>query len=355
MTTTLPKPDLDQVFGVDQADKEQVLLKRLLDLTKHHRRSCEPYQRLLDSIGWSGDANSIVDLPWLPVRLFKDHELRSISEDEVFRRLTSSGTTGANVSKIDLDADAAQLQARALSQTLQTVLGPQRLPMLIVDSKKVTRGASFSARGAGVLGMMNFGRKHVFALGDDMQLDRNAVRSFLDEHAGEPFLIFGFTFLIWHHLSEIERSDALDLSNGILIHSGGWKKLIDQAVPPEEFRRHLHTSSGLEHIFNYYGMVEQIGTIFLESPDGDGSLVSPSFADVVIRDPLTYERVPDGEPGLIQTVSLLPRSYPGHSVLTEDLGTVVGVDDTPWKGRRFVVHGRLPRAEARGCSDTAAI
>ena len=354
MITPSP-PDLEQVFGISQAEKEPALLRDLLNLTEHHSRSCHKYERLLRSIGWTGDAALTSQLPWLPVRLFKDHELRSIPSDDVFRRLTSSGTTGANVSKIDLDADSAQLQAKALTRTLQVVLGPQRLPMLILDSKKVTRGASFSARGAGVLGMMNFGRKHVFALDDEMQLDRRAVQDFLEKHAGEPFLIFGFTFLVWHHLSEIERSDSLDLSNGILVHSGGWKKLINLAVPPEEFRQRLQASTGLKRIHNYYGMVEQIGTLFLESPEGDGSLVCPSFADVVIRDPLTFDPVPDGEPGLIQTLSLLPRSYPGHSVLTEDLGTIVGVNDTEWKGRRFVVHGRLPRAEARGCSDTAEV
>ena len=29
------------------------------------------------------------------------------------------------------------------------------------------------------------------------------------------------------------RDHGLDLSNGILIHSGGWKKLVDKAVSPE--------------------------------------------------------------------------------------------------------------------------
>lgn len=39
-------------------------------------------------------------------------------------------------------------------------------------------------------------------------------------------------------------------------------------------------------------------------------------------------------------------------LLTEDLGVVHGVDDGTWPGKRFSVLGRLPHAEARGCSDT---
>ena len=50
----------------------------------------------------------------------------------------------------------------------------------------------------------------------------------------------------------------------------------------------------------------------------------------------------------------LPRSYPGHSLLTEDLGVLLGEDDCPCgrKGKYFKVTGRVPRAEVRGCSDT---
>jgi len=39
--------------------------------------------------------------------------------------------------------------------------------------------------------------------------------------------------------------------------------------------------------------------------------------------------------------------------LTEDLGRLLGEDDCPCgrKGRYFEVLGRLPKTEARGCSD----
>ena len=63
-----------------------------------------------------------------------------------------------------------------------------------------------------------------------------------------------------------------------------------------------------------------------------------------------------GEAGIIQVVSLLPKSYPGHSLLTEDEGVILGQDDCPCgrKGKYFKVLGRLKQAEIRGCSDTYA-
>lgn len=326
------------------------LVSRLTELTAYHREHCAAYDRILSALGAGESFAEVTDLPWLPVRLFKTHELKSIPDDEVFRVLTSSGTTGAP-SRIFLDKAAAAAQTRHLAATLQTVLGPSRLPMILVDRKSIVR--SPSARGAGVLGMANFGRKHVYALDEQERPDVPALRRFLLEHGDQPFLIFGFTFLVWQFLYEVAREHGLDLSNGILIHSGGWKKLADRAVDNAEFRRRFAHHTGLRRIHNYYGMVEQIGTVFLEGPSGDG-LYCPEFADVVIRDPRTWCEQPVGVPGVIEVVSTLPRSYPGHVLLTEDLGVCHGIDDGDWPGKRFSVLGRLPKAEARGCSDTLA-
>ena len=117
--------------------------------------------------------------------------------------------------------------------------------MLMVDTKAVIKNrTSFSARGAGVLGMVNFGRDHVWVLDEDEKPDVEAVKGFLAKHGDEPFLVFGFTYMVWLYLYEVAREHGLDLSNGMLIHSGGWKKLVDQAVDNTEFRRRLGSTPG---------------------------------------------------------------------------------------------------------------
>jgi hypothetical protein len=223
--------------------------------------------------------------------------------------------------------------------------------MLIVDSATVTR--SGSARGAGVLGMATFGREHVYALDADGMPDAAAVGGFLARHGGRPFLTFGFTFMVWLYLYELAVEHRFDLSNGVLIHSGGWKRLAERSVDNATLRRRFAEDTGLRRIHNYYGMVEQLGSVFVEGASGDG-LHCPDASDVVIRDPRTWEPQPTGVPGVIEVVSILPRSYPGHVLLTDDVGVVDGVDDGERPGKRFRVLGRLPRAEPRGCSDTFA-
>ncbi|GLL02109.1 acyl-protein synthetase [Dactylosporangium matsuzakiense] len=342
------------VFSKSQRRRENDLLVELVALTDRHRARSIEYRRILDAVGHPAGRTyeRVADLPWLPVRLFKTHVLKSIPDEKVFKVLTSSGTTGAAVSRIFLDKEAAALQQRMLSAALQQVVGPSRLPMLLIDTQGLLKHrGSLSARGAGVVGLMHFGRDHVFALDEQNRPDAKAVRAFLGRHGGRPFLIFGFTHMVWLYLYEMAAGGGLDLSNGVLIHSGGWKKLTDRAVDNAEFRRRFIADTGLSRIHNFYGMVEQIGTVYLEGTSGDG-LYCPDFADVIVRDPVTWAEMPVGAPGVVEVVSTLPTSYPGHVLLTEDLGVVHGIDDGCWPGKRFSVLGRLPRAEARGCGDT---
>lgn len=342
---------LTDVFTLTQQDKEKRLRDELNALVSYHRQSCPPYDRIVDALGVCDAAETLAELPWLPVRLFKTKKLVSVPEDQVIRVLTSSGTSG-EVSRIHLDREAAAAQSRMLARTLATVLGSRRLPMLVVEGRGVVGDRrSYSARGAGALGLANFGRDHHWLLDADDRPDVGVLRAFLDRHGRAPFLIFGFTFMVWTYLYEVAREHGLDLSQGILVHSGGWKKLADRAVGNAEFRRRFGVDTGLTQIYNFYGMVEQIGTVFLEGPEG-GSLYCPDFADVIIRDPVTWQEAPVGTPGILEVLSTLPTSYPGHVLLTEDLGVVHGIDDGHWPGKRVSVLGRLPRAEARGCSDT---
>lgn len=341
-------------YSMHQKEKELLLLNDMNSLVQHHRTHSEDYARLLDVFSINNDdIQSLADVPYLPVQLFKSHRLMSIAEDDIFKIMTSSGTTGQQVSHVILDRITAQRQSKALSAIMMHVLGSQRLPMIIVDTPNVIKNRmTFSARGAGILGMINYGRGHFYALNDDMELDIKGLELFLETHKGSKILIFGFTFMVWKYFYQNLKNKDVDLSNGILIHSGGWKKLIDEAVDNSEFKNSLEKSTGIRNIHNFYGMVEQVGSVFMEGEDG--FLYPPNFADVIVRDPTTWKEAKIGQEGVIQVLSVLPTSYPGHSILTEDLGIIHGFGNPQngWGGKQLQVIGRVPKAELRGCSDT---
>jgi len=52
-------------------------------------------------------------------------------------------------------------------------------------------------------------------------------------------------------------------------------------------------------------------------------------------------------------MSILPTSYPGHNILTEDLGKIIAEDGCKCgrKGKIFTVIGRVKNTEIRGCAN----
>ena len=348
-------------YSLDEEKRKLLLSERLCELTKLHQGKCQEYARILESIDFDfAKVKSYKDIPFLPVRVFKELELRSVKQDEVVKIMTSSGTTGQAVSKIFLDRVTSANQQKTMVKIVSEFTGSSRMPMIIIDCPSVVKNrVMFSARGAGILGFSIFGAKKIYALDDEMRLDIEGVKTFLETYGGQKILLFGFTFMIWQHfykelLRLKEEGISFDFSNGILIHGGGWKKMISEAVSPVEFKRRLEDVCGLKHIHDYYGMVEQTGCIYMECEYGH--LHTSVFSDVLVRKPIDFSECAIGEKGIIQVVSVIPESYPGHSLLTEDEGVILGIDDCPCgrKGKYFRVDGRLKNAEIRGCSDTYA-
>ena len=349
-------------YSLNKEEKSKLITKELIELTRHHRGACKEYDRFLKAMRY--DESEVMgpeDIPFYPVRLFKDVDLLSIPREEVFKTMTSSGTTGQRVSKIFVDKETAMIQQKVLIKILSDYWGKKRLPMLVIDSKETVRNRQmFTARGAAIMGLQIVARDIVYALNDDMSLNVEAVRDFLEKYSGQRFIMFGFTFIVWQHLYKAFEENApfdiksYDLSDVFLMTGGGWKKLVSDSISQDEFKARMRETLGIGHFLDHYAMVEQTGCIYAECECGH--LHASNYSDVIIRDPEDFSVKGIGEKGIIQTVSVLPHSYPGHSLLTEDEGLVLGEDDCPCgrKGKYIQILGRLKSAEIRGCSDTYA-
>ncbi|AVZ84746.1 acyl-protein synthetase [Acinetobacter sp. WCHA45] len=351
--------DIHQPYGFSAKQKDVTLLAVLNELTTLHIKNCPSYANIVERLFPNTiQAESLEDVPFLPVSLFKSMNLKSVPESEIIKILTSSGTTGQAVSHIYLDRETSIRQTQVLSAIIASFLGNKRLPMVVVDSADLLKDRTkFNARTAGILGFSIYGRDHCYCLNDKLELDASILKSWLDKYTNTPVLIFGFTFIVWQGLyqSAIKQGIKLRFPKGsLLIHGGGWKRLIEQSVSNNVFKASLNKLFGIEHVHNYYGMVEQAGTIYMECEHG--FLHTSSNSNIIIRNPYTLKPVKIGEEGIIQVQSSIPLSYSGHSLLTEDIGTIHGKDNCKCGrlGEFFTVNGRLPKAEIRGCSDTRA-
>jgi len=151
-------------YSLKQADKEPVLLEGLNELTRYHCDKSPEYKRIIDA-AWGGlkTYGSIAEVPYLPVSLFKEMELKSTALPAMVMR--SSGTTGQRTSRIIIDNETARRQSEALVASFRPILGSRRLPFLAIDTKDVIKPTDLTARGGVVLGMMKFGAKTAFGTG----------------------------------------------------------------------------------------------------------------------------------------------------------------------------------------------
>lgn len=346
-------------YSLAKAEKTAILTQMLTALTVHHYENCREYRNIMNGFGFDpyGEIAHYSELPMIPVRLFKELPLKSVSEEALAKSMSSSGSSGQKVSKLYLDRQTAVAQQNVGVKITSGFLGIKRMPFVIIDSPAVLKSReAYTARGAAALFFSLFGSDRIFALNDDMSLDINRVVAFLDKHKDQQILLFGFTFMVWQHLYCALRDAGvkLDFHDGLLIHSGGWKKMESMRVKEQDFREKLGEQCNIRHVYNEYGMAEQSGTIYFECEHG--FYHASIFSDVIARRGTDLSICDFGEPGMMELVSVLPHSYPGHVLLSEDEGVICGEDDCPCGrlGKYFRINGRLKNAELRGCSDTYA-
>ena len=343
-------------YSLEAVSKFKFFKRYINFLTTFHYKKSKLYKSYLKGMNYNlKKSQNLSDIPFLPVRLFKEFNFLSIEKKEIFKTLLSSGTTSNGLSKIYIDKTNALNQIKVLQKIFNNLIGNSRLPMLVIDKQtnNIDRN-SFNASIAAINGFSIFANEIVYLLDHENNINYKILNDFLKRNHKKKFLIFGFTSNIFINLIKninIKKILIKDFSNALLIHGGGWKKIEEKKISRTKFNLTLNTKLGIQNIRNYYGLVEQIGSIFFECKCG--YFIASNYSDVIIRDE-NLNICKKGEKGLVQLLSLLPTSYPGHSILTEDIGEIVNDDNCKCygSGTRFIIHGRLKNAELRGCSNT---
>nr|MDO8110718.1 acyl-protein synthetase [Candidatus Sigynarchaeota archaeon] len=351
-------------YKVSQADKERALLPILAQQVKDNIAFSPSLKKFYTALGISPDGyKAVADIPPIPVSMFKKFELKTCPGDQVTRVLNSSATTSGIPSKIFINKETSFRQSKGLIAILKNFIGSARRPVLVIDTESINKNEAetLSARGAAVRGISNFGSKIVYVMDEkngELYLNIEKLKDFMKAYAGQEILASGFTYIIWtRFVNQVQDAGIkLDFPAMKLVHSGGWKKLAARAVTKDAFSTKLADifSTKPGNIIDFYGMVEQLGVVFLDCEAGYKH--APNFADVIIRDVYTMQENSIGKPGLIEIASIIPSSYPGQAIITEDVGEIVGIDNCACgrKGKYFVFRSRVERTETRGCGDTFA-
>ncbi len=353
-------------YGVEKSIKKEFFLNAMQEAFEFQMRFCKPFQSYIKrrGIDEAYKFSCIEDFPYLPVQAFKEFgkylvTSQGVSNERVFM-LESSSTSG-RPSTINVDRTTAKRQTQLMTRTLANFLGNKKIRFIVVDidpanTDKIILGARFAA----TLGFLNFANSVTYVLTEDsngqLKLD---IDKFLSElhsahDSGEQFVVFGFTYMLYQFILGDRRFKkiASKNKNGFLLHIGGWKKLESQKIDRQEFNRLCEDIVGInqEKVIDVYGFTEQMGLIYPSF--GIGNKICSTYSDVLVRDPVTLRILPHGSEGVLQFLSPMPYSYPGLSILTDDLGMIC--EDEVVNGvlhKAFKITGRTKKAEVRGCGD----
>lgn len=295
-------------------------------LFRRQRECVAPYRRLCDGLG---DIHSWRDIPAVPAQAFKVFDLSCVAPNEAVAVFHSSGTTGRQSSRHYFDADALALYETSLTRGFALAL-PTRPPSLwaLMPPPGEAPHSSLSHM-LGALGAQRFFWDDDGGLGE-------ALASLT-----EPITLFGTAFAFVSLFDGAGRTWRLP-AGSVVLETGGFKGRTREA-PREELYGLFATRLGVpeSQCFSEYGMSEMASQFYGRGLDP--AKRGPHWVRTRAIDPVTGDDAAPGTPGLLRHYDLANFNSV-VALQTQDSGTL-----TP---DGFVLHGRAPDAEVRGCSLT---
>jgi hypothetical protein len=290
---------------------------------------------------------SWVDIPAVPIKAFKAHNLSCCPLEDAAATFMTSGTTLGGVRGKSFHSTLAVYDTSMRRNFQARFMGGQsQMPMgILFPTTKMMPNSSlahyldlavriFGAEGSGHL---------IGADGIDFaRLQHDLKRA---ETADTPYALLGASFSLVHALDEMQRlGQTVRLPEGSRILDTGGFKGQSRELELDEFYDALSQTFGVPraNCINMYGMTE-LSTQFYD--DGNGVCPSvksgPHWIRTRVVNPLTGAAVPKGETGVLAHTDLAHFNIV-TTILTEDAG--IETDDG------FLMLGRASGAEAQGCS-----
>ena len=218
-----------------------------------------------------------------------------------------------------------------------------------------------SARIAGIQGYLLASRSATYLLKQnnlgDIVIDKESVNELIKEAKNNSIIIIGYTYMLWKYFinnPSIAFKEFKINKDSKIIHFGGWKKMNNLKISKEFFTQIISKKlkCSKKSIFDIYGFTEQLGTVY--AAQGTSDCRVSSYSHVLIRNVNSLKTVEDGVSGFLQFISILPYSYPGFSIINDDIGVISKrkIDKNKNEIIEFKIEPRLKKAANRGCGDS---
>ncbi len=328
MNTKTGKILEERIFSVSEEEAFETLA---LDVFRFQHGGCSVYRRFCDALDVDVNAvQTIKDIPFLPVELFKKHRIVSFPGDEAVA-FSSSGTTGSMPSRhyiYDLG-----IYEKSFLQSFRLFYGnPADYCILALLPAYLERKGSSLVYMADRLIQASDHPLSGFYLDELDKLSANLEHLMAE---GQKVLLLGVSFA----LLDLAEQHPMTLRNTIIMETGGMKGRRREMIRAE-LHQVLCDAFDQKAIHSEYGMTELLSQAY---STGDGLFVTPPWMRILIResnDPLAYLAV--GRTGGVNIVDLA-NLYSCSFIATQDLGRL-------HPDGAFEVLGRFDNSDVRGCN-----
>jgi hypothetical protein len=278
-----------------------------------------------------GNSDNYLQVPYLPISLFRDQKIISGDGIQYEKVFTSSGTTGSIPSRHfvrDLN-----LYEESFTKSFELFYGePERYRFLALLPGYLER------QGSSLVYMLDHLIRKTKRNGSGFFLnDMASLSGQLQEKQSDPgkTILFGASYA----LLDFAEKFPVDICGVTVMETGGMKGRRKEMIR-EELHDILCRSFNVEMIHSEYGMTELLSQAY---SSGKGIYRTPPWMKILIRDvndPLKL--LSPGQTGGINIIDLA-NIYSCSFIATQDLGKLY--DDGS-----FEVVGRFDDSDARGCN-----
>ena len=313
----------DRIFHIASAQEFE---RAALELFRFQAERCAPYREYIGLVGIDPTGvDSIGGIPFLPIELFKTHDIYcgDAAPEIVF---TSSSTTGMTPSRHPM-AHLSIYEHTFVAAFERFYGDPSQYGIYaLLPSYLQRKGSSLVYMADRLIARGNSGG---FYLDDYDKL--------LGDMAADPKpkILLGVSYALW----DLAEKYAPRLHNTIVMETGGMKGYREE-IPKKELHRILCDGFGVDRIHSEYGMAELTSQAY---SDGDGIFRAPNWMRVIVRDINDpFDILPTGARGGVNIIDLA-NLYSCAFIQTQDAGQT-------FADGSFRIDGRIDRSEIRGCN-----
>jgi phenylacetate-coenzyme A ligase PaaK-like adenylate-forming protein len=322
----LEKTILSKIFTVDESGFEDLALA----VFQHQFQHCAIYQNYAQHLNKTpATVHKLSDIPFLPVRFFKTHQV-VCGHFEPAVIFESSGTTGTVNSQHRIKD--LTIYRQSFFGAFQQFYGKvEDWCILALLPAYLERQNSSLVLMAEELIQQSRHPQSGFYLYDHAALN-NCLQVL--EAARQPTLLLGVSFALLDFAAAFPQA----LQHTLVMETGGMKGRKKEMIRAE-LHEFLQSQLGVSTIHSEYGMTELLSQAYSK---GNGIFYCPPWMRVQLReldDPLSYSA--NGR-GLINVIDLA-NVHSCSFIATDDIGRL-------YDNGGFEVQGRMDGSDLRGCS-----